>query len=255
MRVALDTAYELKPPQYAQINRAHPLAQGLAGFWLVGAEGRFAVDVVSSLPLVSNNLGFSAASSPYGSSALGLGSNSCFYTNRLGPFRLQFPLTIFAIAMFNSLPASAGIGIVSSAGRVDAANTNNFAGIEIVYFNGLALQFGINGVFRNIASTFTPVVGNWYVLAGSARGSSDMSFYTNGVNTSGSYGGSGTTMDYANDTLGAGLGMIPGTLQHQTDVAILCGGIWNRSLSDAEHMQLAKQPFCMFNRRPIPVAA
>lgn len=257
MRVALDTAYACQPPQYAQINRAHPLAQGLLGYWSMPSIGVSGWDYVSGLPMPANGT-FTPKASPYGPAGTGVGlpSQSCCYTNRLGPFRIQFPITLFVVAMFNSLPGGTGIGLVSSAGAINATNSNLFAGIEIGYFNGVIFQAGNSGsLFRATLSSFSVSAGVWYVLSGSARSITDMSVYTNGVKTTGSLSGTASTMDYLNDTNGAGLGMLPGTAQHQENVSILCGGMWNRNLSDNEHMQLAKQPFCMFNRRPMPVAA
>lgn len=244
MRVALDTAYELKPPQYAQINRTHPLARGLCAFWIIDGQALTARDAVLGLPATygaaATNL--TSVGSPYGTGvAIGTGAGSFYTAPPVSAYQpASLPVSLMAIASWGGSTTS---GVTTGSG-------SNYGGVYLYAFNAqltLLIGNGSGGLtFLRSSSGYS----GFHVFSGTAINYNAMSLYVDGSPVAGGYSGGAVTMNpIGNATIGALLASTNG------GASIVAAAIWNRVLSDAEHRQLGQQPFCMFNRRPIPVAA
>lgn len=247
MRVALDTAYQLKPPPYAQINRAHPLAQQLRGFWLASDTSNYFWDAVTGLP--STGLGTDPVIVPsaYGnglSSATNLGWQ--LPLTRFIKDMYLLPCSVFALAKPNSTANcsifSTCISNSTERGVTLFNNSGSTLGLGALY-GGFKFTWG-NQDWANAASFATPV-GFTAFTTSSCR------IYLNGIGKSPSAVASGSGGDEITESpvIGQGGGFT------SSGSTILCVAMWARALSDAEHMQLAQQPFCMFNQRPMIKAA
>lgn len=254
MRVALDTAYQVKPPQYAQINRAHPLAQGLVSYWMMPQGGQVPIDAVSGLPAILNGTPLGAGSTRYGA-APQFSVGNCYLTPYLALHQVLFPMSM---AVLYQPPASI------STYTVPFSTYNNPA----ANLGGFALSVRSGGAWNSfLANTGGFEYWSYYItqntipggvpafLSYSWRSLADTSLYTNGVKSTISTSSTGYSPSYAAHGGALGQWKDNNGSNYGLDGILIMAATWSRNLSDAEHMQLAKQPFCMFNRRPMPVAA
>lgn len=246
MRVALDTAYASKPPPYTQINRAHPLAQQLVSLWVLGDDGNCPHDRVTGISATLSGTPASDVATPLGSAKQF--STGSYDFPQLDEYQIGFPASM---AVLCTPPSLGGY-------TVPFATASNVQGFAIscradLTFNSFCSTAGETWSYA-ISSGKIPATG-LTMVAYSWPSLSTPSLYIGGQKTGISSSTLGNPPAYG--AVGGSLGKwFAGSDDYNFQGGVLMmAALWNRALSDAEHMQLARQPFCMFNRRPMPVAA
>jgi uncharacterized repeat protein (TIGR02059 family) len=243
----------LKPPPGVRINPGHPLARDLRGFWLLNDLGQVVAEYVRGYPSVLKT-GNALAWSP---TQRGLG----VLLDASNPIRTNpgasdaadaftqptYPLTIAGCCR----PDSTAVVNCLYATQANGAGSN-YVGARLTIESGgtIASLVGNNtGIGssnrRSKTSTATvPGANKLTTIGASIRSNTDISLYVDGKDAAGSTSGTGGGLAY-NATNAGAVGAIANNAPGFTG-AVVWVGLWARSLSAEEHMQLLIDPFAMF---------
>lgn len=246
----------IKPPPGAALNLAHPLAQGLVGYWIAPDAGftlqNLAAPGTSPGSVSGTNPTF--LEGPYG---FGQKFNTSSYYDLGIVERLQppFPVSLFVVW---SPVSAAGFPSPLSTG----CNATLYSGVSlfltpnprIVYGNNTDNGGGSNTGLQFKSGTSTVSNNQWHALSGTYRAASDASIYLNGHNDGGSFTGTGVTLvnGIGSTKVGSAFSGASGLAMNGTWVV---AAIWNRNLTDQDHMQMAQDPFGLLYGNALPFAA
>lgn len=260
MRTIAKTAYRgaVKPPSGAQLDVNHPLARDLRGFWLLDDSGQKAFEYVRGYPSLLNAgsaLGWSPTprgvgvlmdatnpirTNPGAAEAVDAFTQPSLPISIVGccrPDSLSTARCLYATQAFTSPARYAGARI-----NIEADST-----VSVLIGNNTG---GTSSNRRSKVSSLTvPGVGKLTTIGTSLRGNTDMSIYIDGKDAGGTTSGTGAGLAY-NSTNAGQIGAIVLNATGFSGV-IVWVGLWARSLSPEEHLQLAVDPFCMFGATAI----
>jgi hypothetical protein len=244
------------------IDQSHPLAQGLLGYWLLPQKGLFGTELVTGQAFTY--LGATVPTqtdTPYGT-AMKMNANGTTSTNfwdlsqmtNQNRYTPQLPVSIFVLGLFD----------VSTFQTVfcndNGANSAALSGIGLYQQTNKILALFGDGVFSSFRQKQTASLGmnatTFYALACSMRAATDMSLYLNGIDQGGSYSGSGGALAYGGTHVGIGMPNFNfNSSSNSTNAVVLLCCLWNRSLSDAEHLQMALDPYHVVARQRLDIGA
>lgn len=224
------------------VTSKHILTSGLVGHWTFDGKN-FANGVAEDVTENTNNgtLVSISTSTFYKAGRIGQGvsfdgDNDYIDIGNSSTIKPNLPLTISAWVKLNEVGANTFI-------FMNNFRENFFAGamMQINSTNNLRCQYGSNASIataarRTFNTTATLSLGQWYHVVCVIRGATDMTAYINGVDSSGSYDGSGGTMAYSSNSGNIGRGDVSGTggnnlfsFMDADDIRL-----YNRALSAAE---------------------
>ena len=237
----------MKPVLGSQIQVGHPLSTGLVGCWLMneGSGSR-----VNDLSGNNNNLtGYnSPAWSPGNSehSVLLVDASSQYFETDITALGYDSPRTIACWFLIDEDEYWSTHQIVFVG---DKDNTNHQEGLWISK-QGTGSSMTFSAVRNTTASSIaTPIVANtWYFGCGVFNGPSYRQAFLNGVAATAE---TSTVAQYYNyDRISVGRHGSSGPTYYFSG-KIGTATVWNRALSASEIAWLYREPFAMFQRRPI----
>lgn len=247
MRPALKTSWPgIKPPPGMPVNQAHPLAQGLLGFWLLPDAGAVLMGALDDQLSGLSAGTVTPSPTPYGVGQTFSTDNVAYQLGTGALLKPGFPFTFFAIVKLGSFSSNYGlIATATSASPIIGASllVNNSSGAKPSILVGDG-----SGGSTIIRSTSALTTGLTYCLAGTARSTSSGMIYINGLPDGANIAG---TTALANNTSQSNIGGGNGFTSTPSNHVTVCAAMWNRALSDAEHLQLALDPFGVFGGRPM----
>lgn len=243
---------DVKPPS-AQLDRTHPLAQGLEAFFPFNGDGQTPQNVAyPAQKWTLQNTAPTFVDTPVGPGVKFDGSSRQAYTFAsaagAGSPRLNMqtdlPVSFACLINFTDFSVLSEIffaGINAANGDIGGFFTN----IGTSGKWGVGYGDGVGSSSTNIRSVLGNTVltaGTWYVLSASIRGATDMSIYINGIDDGATYSGTGASFAYppsgnANMSIGYG-----GSAGVGTKASYGWLGYWSRNLTADEHLLIGKSP-------------
>lgn len=239
--------WKSKPPPGVNINRLHPSALGIRGFWVLNEDAGHIVNTVTgkrgSRAGAINWVG--DPSGPSLKSAAASGSN--FVSLGTDPFirPTSLPITVAICATpgvyttFGQLWIGNDSSNANYAGAGIGAGTTGFVGATY------GANTGTTDTGRRTKVGVTALtVGKRVVAFGVLRGPTDISIYLDGKDDGGAYAGTGGDIAYGATTearLFDASAQSAGTL-----TTIHWAGIWARALSQSEIVSIGSDPYQLF---------
>lgn len=237
-----------KPFRGMQINKAHPLARGLVGCWVMNeATGDIVFDLSGNSNHGTNNGGDWTAE---GLDFIASNSDYISLKNTILP---SLPATVICWVQIDS--ATSFQRIFHSC--IDTANPNLY-GVYLQTTSGsnLEISYGSGGVASastRRSKTGGTVTTDLNMYAGVIRSALDMNLYINGLDIGGSYSGSGSSYNPGTKPGGINVLEYASTLYYGNNfISFTC--VYNRALSAEEVTWLNREPYAMF-QQPISPAS
>lgn len=241
----LPTQYKLKPPPSVRLVTGHPLADQLAGCWLLNERGGLkAFDKGSARIDLAFGNSPTWSAGKYGRAVLFVRASSQYLQADSSPVTGSAD-TFTLLVWFNTdnvEPAQVAV----FAGDKDAADQYSYLSLAGMGGGQLLWAYTVGGAASGLAaSSKIYTAGKWHQGVGVFKGTSYRAAYLDGSNK-GTNAAAVTATGFDRTAIGAARDSTPGSY-FSGKIAVVM--IWARALSDSEIAYLYRRPFCMFERK------